>query len=70
MKKIMILIAMSLSFSFAGADHHEDGDKMGIDVRKANITAKVDKKIAILNEFKSCVNASKDRAGIKNCRQI
>ena len=67
MKKIALtLFALGL---FASSNGFAADDNSKVAERKAKITAHLDKKIALLNEFKTCVNGASKKGDIKACRQ-
>lgn len=64
MKCILSVVLCCSAFSInAFADHH--GERLA--ARKANIQAHLDKKIAQLNEHKSCVSSASAKGDIKKC---
>lgn len=64
-----LLIASLLLGSFASfADHHEDWDKLPFAEKKAKLSEKLDKKMKMIHENKSCVDNAKDDAALKACK--
>lgn len=71
MKLITVLmICFSLN---ASASHHEEmqkkWDSMSYEDAKKMSLEKIEKMQAALDEHKSCVNAAKDKEGLKACRE-
>lgn len=64
MKKILLVLAVMSVSSFGFSK--EGKEKKSFDERKAHVTANIDKRIASLNEFKTCVNSAQE-GGIKKC---
>lgn len=63
-KILLSILALSL---FAGFNAQADEAKIA--ERKTKVSAHIDKKITLLNEFKSCVNTASKKGDIKACRQ-
>ncbi len=60
---IVVLSVVTTSFADGGKK------KMSMDERKAMIMSNIDKKIAALTDFKSCVSSASAKGDIKTCRQ-
>jgi len=65
MKKIVLLL--SASFVFTSPSFAAKGERM--EARKAQMTAHLDKKIAQLNEHKSCISAATGKDSMKACKK-
>ena len=68
-KKLIVILAVIFLFpaiSLADNDEHEGKN---IEDLKSHILNKMDKKISILNTFKSCVSSASSHDAIKSCRQ-
>ena len=64
-RKILITtLALSLFGSF-----NAFANEGKINERKAKVSAHIDSKIALLNEFKTCVSGASAKGDIKNCRK-
>lgn len=63
------LLIASLLFGSVGAfaNHHEDWDKLPFAEKKAKISNKLDMKIKMMDENKTCVDSAKDAAALKVC---
>ena len=67
--KFVTIAVLALSFN-AFADHHEmmkDMDKMPFDQHKQMMQEMLSKKSAMIQESKTCVDAAKDNAALKEC---
>lgn len=71
--KFLTVLALVLSTSaFAGHDHkkmEEEMRKMPFDQHKKMMQEKLDKKTAMIEEAKTCVNAAKDNDGLMACHE-
>lgn len=67
MKTLLVAALMIGSFNVF-ADHHENDGKT-FEEKKSMMLSHIDKKIAHMNEKKSCVQAAKDKEGLKACRE-
>lgn len=68
-KKLIVMLAVIFLFpAISLADNDEHKGKNIEDV-KSHILNKMDKKISILNTFKSCVSSASSHDAIKSCRQ-
>jgi hypothetical protein len=63
MKKIVVLISMSLVFS--SVSFAKNGERMN--ERKSQKVSHIDKKISLLNAHKSCVSSASDKSAMKKC---
>lgn len=63
MKLISTIVLMTSLFSFSAI-----ANEKSIDEKKAQTLSHLDMKIASLNDFKSCVDAAKEKGDIKKCR--
>jgi hypothetical protein len=62
-----ILLAAIITISAPLALANKDWDKMPFDQQKKMKLEKLDKKSAMIQEARTCVDASKDKDGLKNC---
>lgn len=75
MKILTAILALGVSVgSFAGGKgHHKDFekkfDKMSFEDAKGMMQDMSQKKIAMMNEFQSCVNTAKDKEALKQCKE-
>lgn len=65
--KTLLVASLLLGSIGAFADHHEEWDKLPFAEKKTKISEKLDKKIKMMNDNKSCVDAAKDDAALKVC---
>jgi hypothetical protein len=66
----MIKIATLISFTLIQlASTLVQADDNKINEHKTKISAHIDKRIALLNEFKTCVNAASKKGDIQTCRK-
>ena len=66
--KILLAAIIALSAPLALADMHaKNWDKMPFEEQKKMKLEKLDRKSAMIQEARTCVDASKDKEGIKNC---
>lgn len=68
MKKLLVTGLCLFSLA-AFADNHEEGSGKNFEEQKAQIIQNLDKRIAGLNEMKSCISAAADKAAAKACRE-
>ncbi len=68
-KKLLLIIFVIFLFPAISLADDEKTKGMSIDEVKSHIANKMDKKIAILNTFKSCVSSADSHDAIKSCRQ-
>ncbi len=68
MKKLLIAGLCLFSLT-AFADETEEGAGKNFEEHKAKMIEGIDKRIAGMNELKSCVSAAKDRDAVKACRE-
>lgn len=67
MKFLVFALSVIVVFSVSFAEG--DKAKMSLEDRKAKVTGHIDKRIASLNEFKTCVSGVTEKGGIKTCRK-
>ncbi len=67
MKSILVFLSVSVLSvtAFAG----EGGKKPSLEERKAKVSAHIERRIASLNDFKSCVSKASEGEQIKACRE-
>ncbi|MBF0343760.1 MAG: hypothetical protein HQL06_05965 [Nitrospirae bacterium] len=71
LRYLMCLLALGLCLNgvvFAN-DAQSRESNSGFEERKAKIVENVDKRIKVMQDFKSCVSAAKDRGALKKCMQ-
>ncbi|WPU64577.1 hypothetical protein [Peredibacter starrii] len=65
--KTLLVASLLLGSIGAFANHHEEWDKLPFAEKKTKISEKLDNKIKMLQENKSCVDGAKDDAALKVC---
>lgn len=68
-KIIALGFALSLSLTVSQAAIADDTAPAAFDANKAEMLKNIDARIAKMNEHRTCVNATKDREGIKTCME-
>ena len=68
-KKLLLIVFVMLLFPAISLADKEKNEGKSIEEVKSHILKKVDKKISILDTFKTCVSSADSREGIKSCRQ-
>ncbi|WP_408097554.1 hypothetical protein ACJVC5_01205 [Peredibacter sp. HCB2-198] len=66
--KTLLIASLLLGSVGAFADHHEEWDKLPFAEKKAKMSEKLDKKMKMIQENKSCVDGAKDDAALKACK--
>lgn len=65
--KTLLIASLLLGSVGAFANHHEEWDKLPFAEKKTKISDKLDMKIKMLDENKTCVDSAKDDAALKIC---
>jgi hypothetical protein len=65
----LLMIGFVALFSLGAFANSKDWDKMPFDQQKQMKLQKLDKKSAMIQESRSCVNAAKDKADLKECSE-
>lgn len=68
-KKMIVVLAVLFIFPAISLADEEENKGKNIEDIKSHILQKMDKKISILNNFKSCVSSASSHDAIKSCRQ-
>ena len=66
MKTLLVVSLLLGSFS-TFANHHEEWQKMPFAEKKAKMSEKLDKKMKMVQENKTCVDSAKDDAALTAC---
>lgn len=67
--KLIIGLALSLFTVGAMANKDKNWDKMTFDQQKQMMTEKLDKKSAMIQESRSCVNEAGSKDALKTCKE-
>lgn len=67
--KAMILCTFFLMSLSAFSDHHDEMKGKTFEEKKAKALEGLEKRLAFINETKTCVTAAKDENGLKACRE-
>ncbi|HRF56735.1 MAG TPA: hypothetical protein PLV58_04980 [Campylobacterales bacterium] len=68
MKKLVVSLSLIIGASSALLAAGPN-NPANFETAKANMSQMADKRISIIKEFKSCVEAAKDNAALKECRK-